>query len=96
MAKRAFTDIRNVIVTFNNIANGAMSPDAYKAAINKVEELECDYLNNPALANLSDVTAVFTGTSRFKLYSFQLTVDFSAGTYAFVYNETVPNAESLS
>lgn len=95
MSKRAFTDIRNVEITFDMTA-GAASPDAYKAAINKVEELESAYFNDPSLANLADVTAVFTGTSRFKLYSFQLTTTFATGTYAFVYNETVPNAESLS
>ena len=95
MSKRAFTDIREVTVTFDNLA-GAMSPDAYKAAINKVEELESAFLNNPALADLAGVSAVFTGTSRFKLYSFTLTTTFATGTYAFVYVETVPNAELLS
>ena len=95
MSKRAFTDIRGVDIDIDN--NGEfISPDAYKACLNKVEELESAYLNNPALVDLADVTAVFTGTSRFKLYSFQLTTTFATGTYAFVYNETVPNAESLS
>lgn len=95
MSKRAFTDIREVTVIFDN-AVGAMSPDAYKAAINKVEQLESDFLNNPALVDLADVPAVFTGTSRYRLYSFTLTTVFATGTYTFTYVETVPNAESLS
>lgn len=96
MGKRAFTDIREVTITFDNATNGAMSPDAYKAAINKVEELEAKNLNTPILAALVAVPTVITGTSRYKLYSFNLDADFEGGIYNFEYVETVPNAESLS
>lgn len=95
MSKRAFTDIRDVIVTFDN-ALGAMSPDAYKAAINKVEEIENLFFQDPTFQDLAGVTTVMTGTSRYKLYAFQLTTTLSTATYDFTYIETVPNVESLS
>jgi len=102
----AFSEYRDVIVQFNlsegldivgQTAQEAMSPDAYKAAFNKVAEIEAKYFaDSTSVVDLSDVTVVFTGTSRYKLYSFQLTVDISAGLYRFVWNETVPNADGLS
>ena len=95
MARRAFTDIRGVEITIDADGN-KISPDAYKAAINRVEEMESAFLNDPDLEDLADVTTVMTGTSRYRLYSFQLTTTFADGVYAFVYNETVPNAESLT
>ena len=95
MSKRAFSEIRKVKVTFNNDA-GAMSLDAYKGAIEKVSEIECDYESNPNLADLVAAPLVFTGTSRYKLYSFTLTTTLATGIYAFTYVETVPNADSLS
>jgi|TARA_R100000541_G_scaffold56656_1_gene66207 hypothetical protein len=95
MSKRAFTDIREVVVTFDNAA-GAMSPDAYKAAINKVEELEGLAFQDPNISDLTNVTTVMTGTSRYRLYSFDLSVKFNLGEYDFIYIETVPNVESLS
>lgn len=96
---QAFTEYRDVIVTFDDgvAAQEAMSLDAYKAALNKVAELEAQYAaDSTSVADLSDVTVIFTGTSRYKLYSFQLTLDISAGDYEFVWNETVPNADGLS
>lgn len=93
--KLAFSDIRNVKISFVNTA-GAMSTDAFKAAISKVEEIEYERLKNPALANLTSQPTVFTGTSRYKLYSFTLTAILTTGTYTFTYVETVPNADSLS
>lgn len=105
MSKRAFSEIRDVKIFFNTsegldisgqTAQEAMSIDAYKAVIAKVEEIESNYFNNPSLANLSNATVVFTGSSRYKLYSFQLTTTLADGKYVFVFNESVPNAESLS
>jgi len=103
---RAFTEHRDVIVQFNlsegldivgQTAQEAMSLDAYKAALNKVAEMEDSYAaDSSSIVDLSDVLVVFTGTSRYKLYSFQLTVDISAALYRFVWNETVPNAAGLS
>ena len=102
----ALTEYRDVIVQFNlsegvdivgQVVQRAMSLDAHKAAINKVAEIEAEYAaDNTAVADLSDVTLVFTGTSRYKLYSFQLTLDISEGLYKFVWNETVPNSAGLS
>ena len=106
IAGNALTEYRDVIVEFNlsqavdivgQTPQEAMSLDAYKAAVNKVAEIEAQYaVDNTAVADLSDVTLVFTGTSRYKLYSFQLTLDISVGLYRFVWNETVPNSAGLS
>ena len=103
---QAFTEYRDVIVTFNasegvdivgQTAQEAIGIDAYKAALNKVSELESQYAADPtSVTDLSNVTVVFTGTSRYKLYSFQLTVTIATGSYQFVWNETVPNADSLA
>lgn len=95
MSKRAFSEIREVKIKFNNTA-GAMSLDAYKAAIEKVQQIESNYASDATLANLAAAPLVFTGTSRYKLYSFTLTTTLATGIYAFVYVETVPNADSLS
>ena len=106
IAGNALTEYRDVIVEFNlsqavdivgQTPQEAMSLDAYKAAVNKVAEIEAQYaVDNTAVADLSDVTLVFTGASRYKLYSFQLTLDISVGLYRFVWNETVPNSAGLS
>lgn len=102
----AFSEYRNVIVTFNGnegvdivgeTPQVAMGLDAYKAAIKKVEEIEAQYAADPtSVSDLADVTVVMTGTSRYKLHSFQLTLTIATGVYVFIFNETVPNAESLS
>lgn len=93
---RANSEFRDVKIAFVNSV-GAMSIDAYKAAVLKVSQMEDQYGADPtSVADLTDVAAVFTGASRIKLYSFTLTVDISAAEYAFTYVETVPNAESLS
>lgn len=98
MAKRAFSEIRNVIVTFDNGTDAqlAMPIDAYKAALERVAQLESDYLDNPSLANLAGADVAITGTQKYKLYHFELTTTFATGTYEFVFVETVPNADSLS
>jgi hypothetical protein len=106
MSQTAYSEIRNVIVSFNDAegqdiadqtAQVAMSLDAYKAAINKVVELEYKYSQKPAsVVDLTDQSIVFTGTSRYQLYSFTLTLDISAAKYDFTFVETVPNADSLS
>ena len=106
MGQTAFSEYRDVIVSFNNAegqniadqtAQAVMSLDAYKAAINKVVEIENKYAkNNASVADLTNKSLVFTGTSRYKLYSFTLTLDISEAKYVFTFVETVPNADSLS
>jgi hypothetical protein len=106
MSQTAFSEYRDVIVSFNNAegqdivdqdAQVVMSLDAYKAAINKVVEIENQYgKSNASVVDLTDQALVFTGTSRYKLYSFTLTLDISAAKYVFTFVETVPNADSLS
>lgn len=98
MSKRAFSEIRDVIITFDDgtATQEAMGIDAYKAAIGKVEEIESAYYNDSSLADFADKLIVFTGTSRYKLYSFQLTTTLADGKYEFIWNETVPNVDNLS
>lgn len=105
MSKRAFSEIRDVRVYFNNaegtidgseVLQIAMPIDAYKAAIGKVEEIESEYLNNPSLANLAAAPVVFTGTSRYKIYSFTLTTVLADGKYTFIFIEAVPNVDELA
>jgi hypothetical protein len=95
MSKRAFSELRDVKVSFDNVA-GAMGIDAFKAALNQVEEFESAYFEDNTIADLIAGVVICTGTSRYKLYSFTLTTTFATGVYAFVYVETVPNAEGLS
>lgn len=105
MAQRAFSEIRDVKIFFNDsegkgiidqTAQEAMSIDAYKAVLNKVAELESAYENNPSLANLAAASVAITGTSRYKLYHFTVTTTFASGEYTFIFVEEVPNADSLS
>jgi hypothetical protein len=105
MSKRAFSEIRNVKVYFNNaegtadgseVLQAAMSIDAYKAAIGKVEEIESNYFNDSSLGDLTAADVVMTGASRYKLHSFTVTTVLATGKYTFIFNETVPNAASLS
>jgi len=102
----AFSEYRDVIVQFNlsegldivgQTAQEAMSIDAYKAALNKVADIEAKYAaDSTSVVDLAAVNVVMTGTSRYKLYSFNLTLDISAGLYRFVWIETVPNAAGLT
>ncbi len=92
----AFTEARNVIINYTP-EDTAIPIDAYKAVVRHVETIEAQYaLNNASVVDLTAVSTPITGTHRFQLHVFNLTLDISAADYTFAYVETVPNHESIS
>lgn len=91
----AFSEFRNVKVTFDNgiDAQGAMPIDAYKAVINKVQEIESKVASGATPADLADTTVVLTGTSKYAIYIFTVTTTVATGEYEFVFEEAAPNVE---
>ena len=102
----AFSDYRDVIVRFNasegldivgQTAQLACPPDAYKAALAKVAQIEAQYAaDSTSVVDKTAQAVVCTGANRYQLHSFLLTLDISAADYTFIWVETVPNAESLA
>lgn len=96
----AYSEFRNVLITFDNNAQAQveMPLDAYKAAVNKVQEWEGIYAKDPSFnINAGDPVEIpMTGTARQKLYSFTVTADVANALYQFVYIETVPNHSELT
>lgn len=93
----AYSEFRDVKITFGTIAEQTALPiDAIKAATLKVQEMEYAYAQGTLTADLSDVVVPMTGSSRFKLYSFNVTTVLANGEYTFTFNEAVPNASELS
>ena len=100
MSVRHLTEVRDVTI----VIRGAPMPiDAYKAVNTKVEQLESQYLNSldedgvsQNLVDLAAAKSVITGATPFKVYVFDLTTDFAAGTYTFAYGETAPNVETAT
>jgi hypothetical protein len=91
----AYSAFRNVIISYT--ADEAMPIDAYKAVLGFVETNESKYSRDTnSVGDLTNVATPLTGTSRFDLHVFNVTVDISAATYTFDYVETVPNADSIS
>lgn len=96
---------RNVTIAFTG---GAFPPDAYKAALRRVEQLEELYSKNSSLADLGTpavvdppaaaipAVLVLTGTAPYKVYVFEVLADFSAATYAFEFIEEAPNVETAT
>ena len=106
MAKRrAISEYRNVIVTFNDAAGQNIVDqtaqlvcpiDAYKAAMVKVEEIESVYATTGAFTDLAGASVLVTGTTPYQVHVFELTTTIADAEYQFIYVETVPNAESVS
>lgn len=105
MSKLALSQGRAVKIFFNNaeaeldgseVAQIAMSVDAYKAAINKVEELEGLVREGTQPADLAAATILITGTSSRAIHKFTVTTTFASGEYTFIFVETADNVESLS
>lgn len=95
---------RNVNIYFNDAvgqdivdqtAQIAMTADAYKAVIKRVEDLEEKHAKVPQ-TNFTDQAAVLTGATPYKVYSFTVTADFANAIYTFIFVEEAPNVESLS
>lgn len=105
MSKLALSLGRAVNIYFNNglsaadgaeVAQIAMSPDAYKAVINKVEEFESLVREGTAGLDLAGSTVLITGTSSRAIHKFTVTTDFAGGNYTFIFVETAENVESFS
>mgnify|MGYP003402218164 FL=1 len=82
--------MRNISIT----VTGSCTPDAYKALIRRIEDMEVKYSTNTS--SVSDVTAasaVVTGTTPFKIYVFTLTSVMATGTYTAVYAGDAPSNE---
>lgn len=78
---RAKTGYRDVTITFvaeNQPIGG------YKACVRRVEQMEAQYnLNNASVTDLTAEGILITGTLNDETYLYNLTLDISAGTYAF-------------
>ena len=94
---RNFDELRKVTIDYGATdleAAAAMSLDAYRAVIQKVQELEDAYAHNTA--NVADMTAVniaLVGNHPYKIYVFAVTSVMATGTYTFEYVEEAPNVE---
>lgn len=78
---RAITEFRDVQVTF--VAE-AQPIDGYKACLREVERLEAQYgIDNTSVGDLSAQGLLLTGAQNDVSYLYNLTLDISAGTYAF-------------
>lgn len=87
---RAITEFRDVQVTFTAESQPI---DGYKACLRRVEKLEAQYnKDNTSVANQTAQSHYFTGTQNDSLYLYELTLDISAGTYAFDF-QSVRNAD---
>ena len=105
MSKLALSQGRAVKIFFNNaeaVADGsevaqiAMTPDAYKAVIEKVEYFEGLVREGTQPTDLAAATALVTGTSSRAIYKFTVTTDFESGEYTFIFVESADNVDGLS
>ena len=88
---RNFDEVRPVKITIAT----AISTDAHKAVIHRVEKLEAMYDADPA--SVTDVTAqkvVLTGNTPYKIFVFNLTLVIATGDYTFAYVKENPNVEA--
>jgi hypothetical protein len=92
--RRAISEFRDVTVAFENGVDAQLvSPiDAYKGAIEKVEQIEGVYATKGSFVDLTDKTIFVTGTQLHKIYVFDLTTVVATGAYTFVFVEVRPNA----
>lgn len=96
---QGLTEHRDVDIT---ISGGPMPLDAYKAITQKVQDVEDTYANNSSTPDIGTpgtqvaVSVVLTGATPYKVYSFDVYADLSAGTYNFAFVEAAPNVDLLS
>ena len=76
------------------IAGDHMSTTAYKAVIQKVEEMEAEHANS-ALSDLSAVTVLLGGKHPFQIMKFTLTTEMQNAYYEFVYVKEVDQFDNL-
>ena len=88
---RNFDEVRPVKITIA----AAISTDAHKAVIKRVEEIEERYNASPT--SVADVTAakvVLTGNTPYKIFVFNLTTVIATGDYTFAFVKEAPNTEA--
>lgn len=92
---RNFEEVRKVAIDYGAtdlVPAVAISLDAFRAVIQKVQELEDLYSYNTA--NVSDMTAVnvaLVGNHPYKVYIFTVTSVMATGKYTFKYVDEAPN-----
>jgi hypothetical protein len=97
-AKTEFRDIDLYLTAAGSVGAAAVSApiDAFKALMNKIEEIESTYETTGAFTDLAGATVVMTGTSPFTVHVFTVTTTIASGVYACVYVETVANHDAVS
>lgn len=94
----AYTEFRNVIFALTYAAPATNLPiDAIFAASTSIRETEQKYaFNENEVVDLTNQRVVLTGRHPYQVHVFNLTLDISAGSYAYEYVETVPTVEDIS
>ena len=98
MSKLGLSQGRSVTIAFDNGTDAQIASvvDAYKAAINKVEEFEGMVREGTQPADLSSTDILVTGTSSRLVYKFTVTTTFASGAYEFLFVESADNVDGLS
>tara|TARA_R110002051_G_scaffold324793_2_gene423786 strand:+ start:395 stop:694 length:300 start_codon:yes stop_codon:yes gene_type:complete len=90
--KSAFTEVRNVTVSFTYDGAATNAPiDFHKAVATIIERNEEARRLNPALADIPATKTSVVGANRNQVHIYNLTVTQATGTYVFDYIETVPD-----
>lgn len=84
---------RNVLVTMTDGGSILLPIDAYKAALVVVDELEDKYarLGASSTPDLVAKDIIAIGSSPYQVHLYELTTVMANATYAFAYQETLPN-----
>jgi hypothetical protein len=84
-------ELRPVIIEFGGTeldSAPAMSTDAYKAVVKRVEEIEKKYNEYPdSVVDVTDAKVILTGYTPYTVYVFNLTTVLSNATYKFEFVE---------
>ena len=92
--RNARSEFRDVNITFVDGTSAQLGApiDSFKAAINKVEEIEGQFAKLGSFTDLVGATVIVTGTNPNKVYVFDLTTTIADAVYEFVFLESRPNA----
>lgn len=92
MPIKAFSDFRNVTITYG-IGGSQMPMGAYKAVLEKVQQLENLVENGQEPDNYTNGIMALYEASKYKTHIFEVTTNFAFGTYTFSYLESVPTVD---
>jgi len=105
MPRKAITSYRNVTIAFDDAAGQdivdqtaqiAAPPNAFKAALEKVQEIEGEYAKTGSFTDLAAATLILTANNPHEIHVFTVTTTIASGDYIFIYVETVPTIEDIS